>query len=317
MKSQKQLNAIRDLQERLQCLSDLLKGRPFRIPKSASFLQKKILGQLYDEMAKKCEGDLTRVNFSRVFSVLPQALRQLFVNSYQSLVWNDIAAERFQNNKHNGVRLLSDENENENTENYKKLSVLELKTILKENSLKVSGKKDELIARLIIFNAEKNSDNSDSINDGNSEKNRNKGNSVNGKGNSMERFLTSDTAVVGDIVLVDLLKTPLTAWHVAARNITLNGNHIPLWSVDAGSPKIIAAAPVAITSNTPYNMNPNSPFYAAKINLDNGGGRNDRDRGRGGRGERDRGRRGSEEEVDSDGSEEVREVKACYHIVTR
>ena len=154
---------MRDLRDRLQCLSDLLRGRPFNIPKSASFLQKKILSQLYDEMAKKCDGDLSRVNFSRVFSVLPQALRQLFVNSYQSLLWNDVAIDRCNKNNqndnsnnsddnnyyYNNNNQIEDNNDNNKLNDLTKCSIIELKSILREKGLKVSGNKGELVARLL------------------------------------------------------------------------------------------------------------------------------------------------------------------------
>jgi SAP domain/tRNA pseudouridine synthase D (TruD) len=323
--SQKQKNAVRDLRERLQSLSDLLQGRPFDSPKSATFLQKKILSQLYEEMAKKCEGDLLRVNFSRVFSVLPQALRQLFVNSYQSLLWNEVALDRLKDNKHNTV--LSSAEKGKKTKSkkievdqtsvgaseasYLKSSVVELKALLKERGLKVSGKKEELVSRLTAHDIDNTSSNSgisssSSSTDGSAEEH-----------SSPTGFLVSDTAVVGDIVLVDLAKKPLTAWHVAAQNISLNGNHILEWSEGVGTvqePVPVVQVPLVINSNTPFNMNPNSPFYKGAGGAEQGDTRGDSRGGRSGsRG--DRGRR--EEGEEGEAKEEVRELKACYHAVTR
>jgi SAP domain/tRNA pseudouridine synthase D (TruD) len=322
-------------------LSDLLKGRPFDIPKSSSFLQKKILSQLYEEMARKCEGDLSRVNFSRVFSVLPQALRQLFVNSYQSLLWNDVAIDRCNNNHNNDNNNNSNNNNNnKNNDNVNdnskssdlsKCSVVDLKSLLREKGLKVSGNKSELIARLQekekedvlvlstnshtdINEKKKNhidgTDNSDS----NSHSDRNDNQHVSG-------FRVTDTAVAGDIVLVDLKKQPLTAWHVAAQNISLNGHQIPLWTKDVGIkvPVPPVVVNVVINSNTPYNSNPNSPLYGITKGNDYGGSIGDRnsdsrdgDRGRGRRSSDDRNDRNEVEE-----KEEIKEIKACYHLVTR
>jgi SAP domain/tRNA pseudouridine synthase D (TruD) len=327
--SQKQKNAVRDLRERLQSLSDLLQGRPFDSPKSATFLQKKILSQLYEEMAKKCEGDLLRVNFSRVFSVLPQALRQLFVNSYQSLLWNEVALDRLKDNKHNTV--LSSAEKGKKTKSkkvavdqisvgaseasYLKSSVVELKAILKERGLKVSGKKEELVSRLTAHDIDNTSSNSGSSSSSSSSSRSTDGSAE--EHSSPTGFLVSDTAVVGDIVLVDLAKRPLTAWHVAAQNISLNGNHILEWSEGVGTvqePVPVAEVPVVINSNTPFNMNPNSPFYKGKGGAEQGDTRGDSRGGRSGsRG--DRGRR--EEGEEGEAKEEVRELKACYHAVTR
>ena len=383
-----------DLIEKLECLSELLKGRPFKIPKNTSFLQKKILSQFYEEMSRKCEGDLLRINFSRVFSVLPMALRQLFVNSYQSLLWNEAAVARFNSNVHNinnhnnnnnnkinnndnnnnnnnnnnkneneniinnGIKINKDEDKDINkhydiynkilnnlnnnifdsmispdtkiekvetikkTENsYAKSTIVELKIILKEKGLKISGKKNELISRLLEF--ENNNDNNiDNNNTDNNKINNNIDNNlindlnVNGNDLNVNGFLTSDTAIVGDIVLVNIQKEPLTAWHVSAQNISLNGNHIPIWSEDVGVAKITEIIPVEkqiINSNSPYNSNPNSPFYkdpntVMKNNVEY---ENERGGGRGGR----RGERGSSYEKEE--VEEIKEIKACYHIVTR
>ena len=337
--SQKQRNAVRDLTERLQCLSDLLQGRPFDSPKSSTFLQKKILSQLYEEMAKKCEGDLLRVNFSRVFSVLPQALRQLFVNSYQSLLWNEVALERLRDNRHNVV-LSSDEkgkkskskkveskeqssadsSAGNSVKSYTGYGVVELKALLKERGLKVSGKKDELLGRLTAHDSLSSSSSSSSAEASTAtatdSSTSSSSSSSGGEGSSPAGFLVSDTAVVGDIVLVDLLKRPLTAWHVAAQNISLNGNHIVMWQEGVGAVKEVPVpvqVPMVINSNTPFNMNPNSPFYKGARGPEQG----DRGDSRGGRGggRGDRGRRGEAEEVEA--KEEVRELKACYHAVTR
>jgi hypothetical protein len=320
--SQKQKNAVRDLRERLQSLSDLLQGRPFDSPKSATFLQKKILSQLYEEMAKKCEGDLLRVNFSRVFSVLPQALRQLFVNSYQSLLWNEVALDRLKCNKHNTVLSSAQKGKKSKSmkvdvdqisagnsgASYLKCSVVELKALLKERGLKVSGKKEELVSRLTAHDADNISSNSSSSSSSTSS---NEGSTEDHP--SPTGFLVSDTAVVGDIVLVDLAKRPLTAWHVAAQNISLNGNHILEWSEGVGTiqePVPVVQVPMVISSNTPFNMNPNSPFYKGPGGAEQGDSRG----GRGGsRGDRGRREEGEEEEA----KEEVRELKACYHAVTR
>ena len=195
------------------------------------------------------------------------------------------------------------------TENsYAKSTIVELKIILKEKGLKISGKKNELISRLLEF---ENNDNNN-INNINDKINDNiLINDLNVNG-----FLTSDTAIVGDIVLVNIQKEPLTAWHVSAQNISLNGNHIPIWSEDVGVAKITEIIPVEkqiINSNSPYNSNPNSPFYkdpntVMKNNVEY---ENERDGGRGGR----RGERGSSYEKEE--VEEIKEIKACYHIVTR
>jgi hypothetical protein len=65
-----------------------------------------------------------------------------------------------------------------------------------------------------------------------------------------------------------------------------------------------------ISSNTPFNTNPNSPFYKGPGGAEQGDSRG----GRGGsRGDRGRREEGEEEEA----KEEVRELKACYHAVTR
>ena len=327
--NQKQINAIRDLRDRLQCLSDLLKGRPFNIPKSASFLQKKILGQLYDEMAKKCDGDLSRVNFSRVFSVLPQAMRQLFVNSYQSLLWNDVAIDRCnQNNKNDkdDNNQIEDNKNNNKSNDFTKCSIIELKSLLREKGLKVSGNKSELVARLLEGAKNVPQQSEDSHNNHNNQKKKEKDNNddSNNKNNNNQHvsgFKVTDTAVVGDIVLVDLKKQPLTAWHVAAQNISLNGNQIPLWSKDVGIkvpvPQEIVNS-VVINSNTPYNSNPNSPLYGMTKGTDYVGGSGDRSRDRDSReGDRGRGRRGSDDRNEVEEKEEVKEVKACYHLVTR
>ena len=388
IKSKKLQKSLTDLIEKLDCLSELLKGRPFKIPKNTSFLQKKILSQFYEEMSRKCEGDLLKINFSRVFSVLPMALRQLFVNSYQSLLWNEAAIARFNSNthnidnnnniynnkydndnnnndkdkeinKHNDIynKILNNLNNNvfdsiispvtktekvdtiKKTENsYSKNTIVELKIILKDKGLKLSGKKSELISRLLEFeNSNNNNDNNDNNNNNNNTKNdkkndnnknynndnNNDNNSNNDNNNndlSVDGFLTSDTAIVGDIVLVNLKKEPLTAWHVSAQNISLNGNHIPIWSESVGAVKITEIVPAEkqiINSNSPYNSNPNSPFYKdpnAIINnpLENN---NERGGGRGGRRGERRGERGSS--YDFNEVEEIREIKACYHIVTR
>ena len=345
---------MRDLRDRLQCLSDLLRGRPFNIPKSASFLQKKILSQLYDEMAKKCDGDLSRVNFSRVFSVLPQALRQLFVNSYQSLLWNDVAIDRCnKNNKNNynvdetnnnndnsndsdknDINQIEDNNDNNKLNDLTKCSIIELKSILREKGLKVSGNKGELVARLLeeaknIPQHSKDSENNNSNqkkkekenNNDSNNNNDNNNNNNNNNNNHVSGFKVTDTAVVGDIVLVDLKKQPLTAWHVAAQNISLNGNQIPLWTKDVGikvpvPPEIVSN--VVINSNTPYNSNPNSPLYGVTKSTDYIGGSGDRNRDRDSReGDRGRGRKGSDDRNEAEEKEEVKEVKACYHLVTR
>ena len=291
-------------------------------------MQKKILSQLYEEMARKCEGDLSRVNFSRVFSVLPQALRQLFVNSYQSLLWNDVAIDRCNKNNHNDN---DNDNDNDNTSSnnsnnndnnvsgnsqlsdLSKCSVVELKSILREKGLKVSGNKSELIARLQEKETEdvreQSSHSHGEKKSNNSDKNDNK---------HVSGFRVTDTAVAGDIVLVDLKKQPLTAWHVAAQNISLNGHQIPLWSKDVGIkvpvPPVVVS--VVINSNTPYSSNPNSPLYGITKGSDYGGSSGDRNSDSRD-GDRGRGRRSSDDRNEVEEKEEIKEIKACYHLVTR
>ena len=295
-------------------------------------------------MARKCEGDLSRVNFSRVFSVLPQALRQLFVNSYQSLLWNDVAIDRCNNNNHNNdndIKNVKNDNNNNVNDNIRssdlsKCSVVELKSLLREKGLKVSGNKSELIARLqeqekedvLMLSSNSHTDNNDNNNekkknhfDGTDNSNSNSHSEKNDN-KQVSGFRVTDTAVAGDIVLVDLKKQPLTAWHVAAQNISLNGHQIPLWSKDVGIkvpvPPVVVS--VVINSNTPYNSNPNSPLYGiTRGSSDYGGSSGDRnsdsrdgDRGRGRRSGDDRNDRNEVEE-----KEEIKEIKACYHLVTR
>lgn len=259
--SPRQITARKDLNDRLLCVSFLLKGEPFDIPKGSSFLQKKILNQLYEEMSRKCEGDLLRASFSRVFSILPKALRQLFINSYQSIIWNEFAMRRFHDNIHNkspndvsninnkDTSTINKKVINNEIINYASKNVVELKNLLREYGLKLSGKKDELIARLEIYDTINSWDKtSDNDNDENNQMSNI--DIMDRKSDSPSTFFVSDTAVVGDLVLVDLDKKPLSAWHVAAQNISLNGNHIPLWS---NTPVLIRANYDALSDESDSN----------------------------------------------------------------
>jgi tRNA(Glu) U13 pseudouridine synthase TruD len=273
-------------------------------------------------MSRKCEGDLLRASFSRVFSVLPKALRQLFINSYQSIIWNEFAMKRFHNNIHNDIptnpndtSIIDDHipTTTINEINYSNKNVVELKNMLREKSLKLSGKKDELIARLEAYD-KLDIFGKTSIGDSLG-KNKNIDNIMESTAKISDRpstFFVSDTAVVGDIVLVDLHKNPLSAWHVAAQNISLNGNHIPLWS---STPVLIRANFDALRDESDSNN------YVGGASLDRSnnrhnvvGGRGDGGRGRG----RGRGRGGVS--VDEDKGEEraeITEIKACYHVISK
>ena len=66
-----------------------------KIPRGTSPLKKRLL----IEMARHFKGvneDFDKINFDKLFHKLQKANQQLFVNSYQSRLWNDAALERYE-----------------------------------------------------------------------------------------------------------------------------------------------------------------------------------------------------------------------------